>query len=173
MNAPSPDEQRFLELVKENKPKILKVCRVYAWNPQDQDDLYQEVLFQIWRALPALRDETFIHTWLYRVALNTAISFVRKHSARSRRTVNLEDARLLEIPDRSQQRDAGDEQVAKLYETIAQLNDLEKALTTLYLEELSYEQIAAVMGINANHVGVMLHRIKKKLSALMNEARHE
>ena len=74
----------------ENRNRILKVCRVYAWNPADQDDLYQEILFQIWRGLPALKEKQFASTWLYRVAINTAISFVRKRTTRSDRVVYVE-----------------------------------------------------------------------------------
>ena len=64
-------------MIEEHRPKILKICRVYAWNPSDRDDLYQEILFQIWRGLPALKEKQFANTWLYRVAINTAISSAR------------------------------------------------------------------------------------------------
>src|SRR5437762_14370132 len=88
------DEHKFLELVNENRKRILKVCRVYAWNSADQDDLYQEILFQIWRSLPALKEKQFANSWLYRVAINTAISFVRKRASRSDRVVHFEHADL-------------------------------------------------------------------------------
>ena len=94
MNSTPADEHKFLELVNENRNRILRVCRVYSWNSADQDDLYQEILFQIWRGLPALKEKQFANTWLYRVAINTAISFVRKRASRSDRVIHFEHADL-------------------------------------------------------------------------------
>ena len=164
------DEQKFLELVSENRNRILRVCRVYAWNAADQDDLYQEILFQIWRGLPALKEKQFASTWLYRVAINTAISFVRKRASRSDRVVHFEHADLTRtIESRQATEENTDDRVANLYNAIYKLNPLEKALVALFLEDLTYEQIAEATGISANNVGVMLHRAKKKLFTLMSE----
>jgi RNA polymerase sigma-70 factor (ECF subfamily) len=168
LNWTPADERKFLELVNENRNKILKVCRVYAWNSADQDDLYQEILFQIWRGLPALKEKKFANTWLYRVAINTAISFVRKRAIRSDRVVYVEPADLTRtIESRQTTEQSADDHIANLYTAIFKLNPLEKALVTLFLEDFTYEQMAEVTGINANNVGVMLHRAKKKLSSLM------
>jgi RNA polymerase sigma-70 factor (ECF subfamily) len=157
--------------VNENRLKILKICRVYAWNREDQDDLYQEVLFQIWRGLPSLKEDGFASTWLYRVALNTAMSFVRKKTSRgAAQTTTYDHAQLEQILENQPTTDSRHDQLTHLYEAIADLGDLEKALITLFLEDLSYTQIGAVMGISENNVGVMLHRAKKKLSTLMKEA---
>jgi RNA polymerase sigma-70 factor (ECF subfamily) len=161
-------EQRFLNLINENRPRILKVCRVYAWNAADQDDLYQEILFQIWRGLPGLREEQFAGTWLYRVAINTAISFVRKRAIRSDRVVYVEHENLTRTIESQQTTEhTNDERIANLYTAIFKLDALEKALVTLFLEDFTYEQMAEVTGMSTNHVGVMLHRAKKKLSSLM------
>jgi RNA polymerase sigma-70 factor (ECF subfamily) len=168
---PPPDEQKFLELVNENRPKILKICRVYAWDAADRDDLYQEILFQIWRALPGLKQDTHANTWLYRIALNTSISFIRRRAACGGPAVALDHEQLTHHIESRQTRDNGaEEQLARLYEAIAQLNEVEKALVTLFLEDFSYEEVAEVLGISASNVGVMLHRAKKKLSTLMQEA---
>ena len=170
MNSTPADEHKFLELVNENRNKILRVCRVYAWNSADQDDLYQEILSQIWRGLPGLKEKQFANTWLYRVAINTAISFVRKRASRSDRLVHFEAADLTRaIESRQTTEENTDDRVANLYTAIYKLDPLEKALVTLFLEDLTYEQIAEATGINANNVGVMLHRAKKKLSSLMKE----
>ena len=170
MNSTLADERKFLELVNENRNRILRVCRVYAWNSADQDDLYQEILFQIWRGLPALKEKQFANTWLYRVAINTAISFGRKRASRSDRVVHFEPDDLTRtIESRQTTEENIDDRVANLYNAIYKLDPLEKALVTLFLEDLTYEQIAEATGINANHVGVMLHRAKKKLSSLMKE----
>jgi RNA polymerase sigma-70 factor (ECF subfamily) len=170
VNSTPADEHRFLELVDENRNRILRVCRVYAWNSADRDDLYQEILFQIWRGLPALKEKQFANTWLYRVAINTAISFVRKRASRSERVVHFEHADLTRtIELRQATEENPDDRMADLYTAIYRLNPLEKALVTLFLEDFTYEQIAEATGISANNVGVMLHRAKKKLSGLMKE----
>ena len=154
----------------ENRNRILRVCRVYAWNSADQDDLYQEILLQIWRGLPALKETQFANTWLYRVAINTAISFVRKRASRSDRVVHFEHADLTRaIESRQTTEENNNDRIADLYTAIYKLDPLEKALVTLFLEDLTYEQIADATGISATNVGVMLHRAKKKLSSLMKE----
>jgi len=170
LNSTPADEHKFLELVNENRDRILRVCRVYAWNAADHDDLYQEILFQIWRGLPALKEKQFANTWLYRVAINTAISFVRKRASRLDRVVHFEHADLTRtIESRQATEESADDRIADLYTAIYKLGPIEKALVTLFLEDFTYEQMAEVTGISANHVGVMLHRARKKLSSLMKE----
>ena len=170
MKSTPADQEKFLELLNENQNRILRICRVYAWNSADQDDLYQEILFQIWRGLPALKEKQFANTWLYRVAINTAISFVRKRASRSDRVVHFEHADLTRAIESRQTTEVDtDDRIASLYTAIYKLNPIEKALVTLFLEDFTYEQIAEATGISANNVGVMLHRAKKKLSSLMTE----
>jgi RNA polymerase sigma-70 factor, ECF subfamily len=170
VNSDSINDGKFLELVHENRPKLLKICRVYAWNTADQDDLYQDILCQIWRALPNLRDGHFANTWLYRIALNTALSFVRKDKSRRAQLTVCDGDQLQEVPENFPSHDPNkNEQLALMFTAISQLDGLEKAVITLFLEDLSYEQIAAVMGITESNVGVMLHRAKKKLSTLIKE----
>jgi RNA polymerase sigma-70 factor, ECF subfamily len=166
-----PAEKQFLEMIDGNRPRILKVCRVYAWNAADRDDLYQEILFQIWRALPGLKENHHANTWLYRIAINTSISFVRRRAARGGPAEPLDHEQLTQHIESRQTQDAGaEEQLARLYDAIARLNEVEKALVTLFLEDFSYEEMAGVLGLSAGNVGVMLHRAKKKLSTLMQEA---
>jgi len=170
LNSTPADEHKFLELVNENRSKILRICRAYAWNSADQDDLYQEILFQIWRGLPALKEQQFVNTWIYRVAINTAFSFVRKRTSGTSRVIHFEHDDLTRtIESRQTTADNTNDRIADLYTAIYKLHPLEKALVTLFLEELSYEEIAEATGMSANHVGVMLHRAKKKLSGLMME----
>src|SRR4051794_24785763 len=137
-----PLETRFLALIAENRQRMLRLCRVYARGEQDREDLYQEVLFQIWRALPGYRGESGANTWLWRVALNTAISHVREDAAAGRRRASV-------VRDQSQVERAEDPRAAAasepdfeaLYAAIAQLDKVEKAVITLFLEELNYEEI--------------------------------
>lgn len=163
-------ESRFLALLPENYARISRICRVYAWTTQDREDLYQEILFQIWRGLPNLKEDSLASTWIYRVAINTGISFVRK-SRSGRKVIPVPQSSLLDCPDRNQR--AGSDQhnptLDALYDALAKLNKVERAAVTLLLEGLSYQEIAEVMGTNANQVGVLLHRTKKRISELMQE----
>jgi RNA polymerase sigma-70 factor, ECF subfamily len=169
-----PDVAGFLKLIEENRPKILKICRAYAWNLSDRDDLYQEILFQFWRALPGLKEGVYANTWLYRIAINTSISFVRRRAARGGPALPLDYEQLTHHIESRQTHDGGaEEQLARPYDAIAQLNEVEKALVTPFLEDLSYEEMAAVLGFSTSNVGVMLHRAKKKLLTFMQEAAHE
>jgi RNA polymerase sigma-70 factor (ECF subfamily) len=164
-------EEDFVRLIEANRQRILRICRVYAWTPQDEEDLYQDILFQIWRGLPKLQERVYANTWLYRVALNTAISFVRRNKSQ-RNVVATEPSQLHHWMEHRQEAGGAPDRhprIDSLYEALAKLNPVEKGLITLYLEDLSYEEIAEVMGMNANQVGVLLHRTKKKLSELMKE----
>lgn len=173
MNPTRADEKSFLKLVKENQNKILRICRVYAWNSADQDDLYQEIVFQIWRSVRTVKEKQFASTWLYRVAINTAISFVRKRAAAGTdRVIHFEHAALTKaIESRQGSEETAEDRITSLYNAIYKLNPLEKALVTLFLEDFSYQEIAEATGITPSNVGVMLHRAKKKLSSLMKEAK--
>jgi RNA polymerase sigma-70 factor (ECF subfamily) len=171
VDSDSTNDGKFLELLRENRPKILKICRVYAWDAADQEDLYQEILFQIWRALPSLKAEHYANTWVYRVALNTALSFVRKDKSRRAHLAVGDGEQLQEVPENPASADREkNEQLAQMFRAISRLDGLEKAVITLFLEDLSYQEIASVMGITESNVGVMLHRAKKKLSTFMKEA---
>ncbi|MDB6053073.1 MAG: polymerase, sigma-24 subunit, subfamily [Verrucomicrobiales bacterium] len=169
MDSESQNDAQFLELIGQNRPKLLKICRVYTWNTGEQDDLYQEILFQLWRALPSFKANSHANTWLYRVALNTAITFVRKNKTSRMRVVPCDTEELQQIPAHPTHDPDKTEQIRELLRAISQLNDLEKAAITLFLEDLGYEEIASVMGISEGNVGVILHRAKKKLSTLMKE----
>ena len=167
-------ETKFLALIGENRQRILRLCRVYARGEQDREDLYQEVLFQIWRALPGYRGESRTDTWLWRVALNTAISYVRKDAAANRRrqasAVRDQQSQVERAADPRHGAGAVEPDFDALYAAIAQLDKVEKAVITLFLEDMSYEEIGGVLGMTAGHVGVLLHRTKKKLFRLMEPA---
>ena len=161
-------ETRFLELLSINRQKLLRICRVYAWTSPDREDLYQEILFQIWRGLPTLKEDLHANTWLYRVAINTGISHVRKTKS-IRKAISSKQDQLLEQTDQLQTPNEHSTQLDALYEALAKLNKAEKGVMTLMLEGFSYEDIAEVMGMNANQVGVLVHRTRKKLMGLMEE----
>lgn len=157
-------QEPFLEIIAEHQRIIHKVTRLYAHTQDDRDDLFQEILLQLWRAFGSFKGDAKISTWMYRVALNTAISGFRKSSRRPQ-TSELDSVTFLavaEVPDAEQEEDK-----ALLYKAIALLSDLERAIIMLYLEEHSYEEIAEVIGITANYVGVKLSRIKSKLKKIL------
>ncbi|TKC06299.1 RNA polymerase sigma factor [Pedobacter frigoris] len=155
------DEHEFLMLLQVHQGIIHKVCRLYREGREDQEDLFQEITYQLWKAWPTFRGAAKITTWMYRVALNTAIaSFRKKKPAVEYQPV---------LPDLPQE-DQNEEQMErqeKLFRVLKQLDDSEKAIITLYFEELSYKQIAEVTGISENNVGVRLNRIKNKIQKLL------
>ena len=155
----------------ENRGRILRLCRAYAWNSADQDDLYQEIVLQsLARSKGPQRTTVRRHLALSRGAQHRDV--LRPHSGHHAPTASFSSstADLNARSNRGRQRKkTTDDRIADLYTAIYKLDPLEKALITLFLEDLTYEQIAEATGISANHVGVMLHRAKKKLSCLMME----
>jgi RNA polymerase sigma-70 factor, ECF subfamily len=152
-----PDmENDFLALVEANRPRILRICRVYGWTPADAEDLYQEILFQIWRGLPNLRNKAHANTWLYRVAINTGISFTRKTQS-ARHTFPVENDQLLAWADRHHQENAAPEpnpQLDSLYGALEKLSKVEKGVVTLFLEDLSQEPVEILRGVLLTRKGL-------------------
>lgn len=157
------DELQFLSLIKEHQGIIHKICRLYRDSKEDREDLFQEITFQLWKGIPAFKGDAQISTWMYRIALNTAIATFRKKKPAIEYTLVLPD-----LPE-----EQPNEELAlrheRLFATLNLLDDGEKAIITLYLEELSYQQIAEIIGINENYVGVKLNRIKNKLQKLLTK----
>lgn len=157
--AATDRESRFLELVAAYGPRLRRIAGSYA-RGCDREDLHQEILCQIWRSLPTFRGDAALGTWVYRVALNTALTFAR---VRKRRPV--------EVPHADGEPDLGlttaaapGREEAILEEFLASLDDLDRSLLILYLDGLSHEEAAQVTGLRAGTVGVRLHRIKERYS---------
>ncbi len=155
-------DRLFTETVQTHDAMLRRICLGYAANPQDLEDLYQDVLVNIWRGLPSFRSESSIRTWLYRIALNTCVSTLRTRTSRPQQS-SLEDVIL--IPDDSQEKR---EAVKDLYECIATLNPIDKAIMMMWLDEYSYDEIADTVGIKRNNVAIRLHRAKEKLKSMHN-----
>jgi len=162
-------EDRYLRLVAENRGRMRRLSRVYAGDAEAARDLYQEMLLQVWRSLPSFEGRSEPGTWLYRVALNTALQRRRRRDRRRDATLDPDDP----LRDRAfagpEERLEEVRRTERLYEAIDRLGEGERALALLYLEEKSYAEISEILGITENHVGVKLHRIKKKLSDLVKE----
>lgn len=160
------NETSFLEMIREHQKIIHKVCHLYRDSIHDREDLFQEIVYQLWKSAGTFRGEAKASTWIYRISLNTAIaSFRRKQPA-------LEYTPL--IPDSADElRDADDTQREhQLFVLLKQLDESERAIVALYFEEMSYKQIAEVTGLTENHVGVKLNRIKNKLKNLQKKAQY-
>jgi RNA polymerase sigma-70 factor (ECF subfamily) len=153
---------------------VLKVARAYTFTVEDCQDLIQEILLQIWRSLPQFQGRASASTWVYRVALNTALGWHRKEGRRRARQEPLLEPEELPVsgPDSAQQLGQR-EVVERLYAAIRQLPKADAALVLLYLDDHSYSDIAEVLGISESNVGVKLNRAKKALSELMKEVVHE
>jgi RNA polymerase sigma-70 factor (ECF subfamily) len=153
-------QEAFIRLVSEHRGMLYKVCRLYCFTEADRQDLFQEIVFQLWRSFPSFRGEARISTWLYRIALNTAISGLRKKQSLIR-TVDPErlPTELQDIQYSAEK----EEQVRLLYTAIEQLSEVERALTMLYLEDRSYQEMEEILGISQNNLRVKMNRIREKL----------
>ena len=156
-----------MKLVQEHRLLLYKVCRVYCFTEVDRQDLFQEIVIQLWKSYPAFRGDSKFSTWLYRIALNTAISDLRKHKRRPS-TTSTDDI----PPALPEMTWPGEEeqQLQQLYAAINRLSDVEKALVMLYLEDKSYEEMEEIMGINQNNLRVKMNRIREKLRKMTKEA---
>lgn len=158
-------ELAFVQLLEENQNIIHKVCRIYTSDPDSHKDLFQEVTLQLWRAFPNFRGDSKFSTWMYRVALNTAITLYRKNK-RTPQTNPFDGIahRLSSEPAD----EVVEQQMQLMYEAIKQLNDIEKALVFLYLEDKDYREIAETLGITEVNARVKMNRVKTKLRTILN-----
>ncbi len=158
-------EHSFVDQLEKNQNIVHKVCRLYTNNQDAHNDLFQEITIQLWKAYPKFRGDSKFSTWMYRVGLNTAITLYRK-GKRSIKTQNMDDV-LFRV--KSEEYDDTEEQQLKLlYTAVHQLNDIEKALVFLYLEDKNYREISETMGITEVNARVKMNRVKTKLRTILN-----
>lgn len=156
-------QHQFSRLIKENQGLIIKVSRLYTHSSEDQQDLFQEIVLQLWKSYDSFQGNSKISTWMYRVALNTAITLFRKKT-RQPQTDELSDLHsygVLEDSDDKQQ------QIALLYKVIKLLPDVERAIVMMYLDDEPYREIAETLGITEVNARVKMNRLKKILKELM------
>jgi RNA polymerase sigma factor (sigma-70 family) len=162
--APSTD---FVAVVNQYQPLLRRVCRLYCADADDRQDLFQEVVLQLWRAWPKYvpQPSAKLSTWLYRIALNVAISNLRQ---RTRRPQPLSlDGQTLQLAQEVEPAGYEPEETAALYSAINRLSDVDKAFVLLYLEERTYEEMADILGITQNNVRVKMHRVQDKIRQLL------
>ena len=159
-------EEKFVAQLEKNQNIVHKICRLYTNDQESHNDLFQEISIQLFKAYPKFRGEAKFSTWMYRVALNTAITLYRK----SKRTIRTQDFDNFMFKIASQEYDNTVEQQLKLmYAAVKQLNDIDKALVFLYLEDKPYSEISETLGITEVNARVKMNRVKKKLKELLKE----
>lgn len=157
-------EKDFVKLINENQGLIHKVCFMYERNDESRKDMFQEIVLQLWRAFPSFKGQAKITTWMYRIALNTAISSLRKTS-RIPESTDLDNLKFQFADDNESA--TRREQFQMLENAINQLSEIEKAIIMLYLDDIPYEEIAETLGIKQNNVRVKMNRIREKLRNIL------
>lgn len=152
-------KEEFIELVNQHKGILHKICNIYFNFDPDKEDYYQEMLIRLWKSFPGFKNQSEFSTWLYRVALNTAIDIIRKKNIRPKHTELSKEE--YNIPENEY--NAGSDKKEVLYQAINHLSDVEKAIILLYLEDYSYKEIAEIIGISESNTGVKINRIKNQL----------
>lgn len=155
----SAQPDQFTNLIEANRGIIFKVIRLYVLHREDEQDLYQEIVYQAWKSFPRFEARSKFSTWLYRVSLNTVLTFKRRPAIIDHQ----EDLSKLNVEDKSADPDA-----EILYIAIRQLSEVDRMIISLHLDGYDNEEIADVAGMTKNHVGVKLHRIKDQLTKTLN-----
>ena len=154
-------EREFLKLIHDYQKIIYKICKMYRDIREDQEDLFQEIVYQLWKSYPSFNRESKISSWIYRIALNTAIAIYRKPKL----PVGYVDKMPESIDSGIEHQVSENEE--RLFDALRTLNDTEKALISLYLDDFTYHEIAAITGITESNTGVRLNRIKTKLKNIL------
>lgn len=158
-------EHKFVTELQDNQNIVHKVCTLYTNDKDSHNDLFQEITIQLWKAYPKFRGESKFSTWMYRVALNTAITLYRK----SKRRIVTQDYESVIFKIKADEYDETEEQQLKLmYKAVRQLGDIDKALVFMYLEDKNYTEIAETLGITEVNARVKMNRIKTKLRTILN-----
>ena len=154
-------KKEFIQDIKENEGIIYKITRIYSNNPEDQKDLYQEIVYQLWKSYSSFKENSKISTWMYRIALNTAISNLKKEKRKGSK-VSIENLLLNQM---DQVDTVMEERITLLYAHIKKLSIVERGIILLHLEGKNYDEIAAITGFTNTNIGTRLARIKQKIKS--------
>ena len=161
-------ESIFKEWLAEHQGLMFKIIRAYTFAHQDSDDLLQNILTQLWISIPRFNGQSKESTWIYKVALNTAITWQRSQKRRKKNQKVFIEYKQTPTTEKSQTNESSDSEIIdRLYESIRQLPKVETSLILMHLDGLSYNEISEVLGITENNVGVKLNRVKKKLAQML------
>ena len=149
-------EEIYHEWLTNHKPLIFKILKAYSRNNADENDLFQEIVIQVWKSIPSFKKQSSVHTWIYRIALNTALKWSSRKSNKDVLDGN-EHVRVVQPQPQS------NEKLDWLYSEIQRLDKVERSLTLLMLDGFSYQEMSDMLGISVSNVGVKINRIKKHL----------
>jgi len=163
----SSEKERFVSLIKENRRIIFKVIYSYCQDAEDRKDLEQEIIIQLWKSLKTYNENFKLSTWIYRIALNVAISHYRKDQKRLKSNTSIDEEIFRIAADDSDEEQKGRTEL--LYHFINQLDAFNKAIIILYLDDNSYKDISEILGITETNVGTKIGRIKKQLKECFSQ----
>ena len=149
----------YVNIIKENKGIIYKITKIYTDTRDDQQDLYQEILYQLWKSFDTFRNDAKVSTWIYKVALNTSLAYLNQKKRHPRRT-DIQDI-LIEIEDKED--NVLEDRIAEMYQMIKKLNEGERGMILLHLDGKNYEEMSIITGFSVSNVGTKLNRIRQKL----------
>ncbi|MEP0263770.1 sigma-70 family RNA polymerase sigma factor [Dokdonia sp.] len=155
------ENQAFEKLLEDNKGKIYRICRIYAISPIEPQDLFQEVIYQVWKSFSSFKEQATISTWVYRIAINVCLRSKLKFEKNSLKTIRFDAIQFMASQDTSDQIE--DEKYQFLRDCISSLPEGDQSIVILYLEEVAYKEIAVITGLTENHIAVKMKRIRKLL----------
>ena len=161
-------ENTFLTALEQNQQKLLRICSVYAKDPEDTKDLFQEVLIHLWQSMASFEAKSSIGTWMFRITLNVCLRFRSNHIKQQERFITMDDTFMANVRAQAESNEQN-ELLEKLRNCIKQLNEAHKAIMSLYLEEIPYKEISAITSLTENNIAVKVKRIKRKLLNCINE----
>jgi len=157
------NEEAFNKIVKDNHTSIYRICMAYLYDKSHADDLYQEILIQVWKSLNSYKGDAQLSTWVYRVAINTALNY----NIKNKKHVTFSLREVIIIEGNESDKENKEKELDKLFYCIQQLEAQDRLIISLVLEDKSYKEIAEIVGSNINHIGVKISRIKARLFKLM------
>ena len=158
-------EKEFIELIKNHEGILHKICNIYFFRNPYREDYYQEMLIRLWKSFPSYNNQSAFSTWLYRVALNTAIDIIRKQNLQPKHT----ELSKIEYSIPEHEHNIESDKKEKLYQAFNYLSDVEKSIIILYLEDYSYKEIAEIIGLSESNTGVKINRIKIQLIKILKD----
>lgn len=163
-------DAEFKKILDENKDRIYRICCAYVSDKDERDDLYQEIVINIWKNLDKFEGRSQISTWIYRIAVNTSLLHIRSSGKREKlhTEINENIHNIPEDNDKEEKIKTGS-MIEKLYNSIRLLPELDRLIISMVLDDLSYKEIAEITGMNISNVGVKINRIKKVLNKMMGE----